>query len=151
MDLTACWSLLGEVDITPLLAWLASGKPGWPPVKGMQPNRLRVPPEADPVIAAVLAFFPEVAGSDRHTACLSRLIPGATYEMHRDNRPPGGITLVHVPLVTSPGAWHRFKEEPEPFHMEAGKAYSFDARRPHNYGNDSPADRVHLIFDVLAG
>lgn len=34
-------------------------------------------------------------------------------------------------------------------HFEAGKAYTFDARRRHAFGNDGETARVHLIFDVL--
>lgn len=142
------WRLLGEADVAPLALWLASGGAKWPPVKGGQPNRVRLPAEAHCVVAAVMTYFDHWHTYDRGRACLSRLVPGSTYEFHRDPQPPGWVTRVHVPVVTNPAAWLQF-EGREPVHFEAGRIYTFDALAPHRYGNDGDADRVHLILDVM--
>ena len=142
----ACWSKLGPVDVTAIAEMLPAVK--WPPVKGGQPNRVRLPWQALSAAAEVLRYFP---GSlyDAERACLSRLVPGSTYEMHRDPQPPNWITRVHVPVVTNPAAWLMFEDEGERVHFEMGIAYTFDTLHSHCYGNDGTADRVHLILDVL--
>ena len=146
------WAYLCDVEIGPLATWLAEGGADWPPVKGGQPNRVQAPPEALPAIHEVLSWFGGVVTYDEYRACISRLIPGRTYEYHRDPQPPEWITRMHVPIVTNPDAW--FMWEPEDgvrVHFAAGKAYAFNTLIPHNFGNDGAADRIHLTFDVLRG
>lgn len=145
-----CWSRLGAVEVADLAAHLPSV--AWPPVKGGQPNRVRTPPAALPVVEAILGrFFGPETTFDRHRACLSRLVPGATYEMHRDPQRREWLTRVHVPVVTNHGAWMLFEEEGVRVHFEVGVAYSFNTLAAHCYGNDGDADRVHLLFDVMVG
>ena len=145
------WGDLGAVDVRPLAQWLATVKPGWPPVKGGQPNRVSMPHAARPIVADVLTRFAESVECLEHSACLSRLVPGSTYEYHRDPQPQRWLTRVHVPVVTNPGAWLMFAADGVPVHFAVGRAYSFDMAQPHRYGNDGPTDRIHLLFDVLRG
>lgn len=141
-----CWSCLGAVDVAALAALLPALR--WPRGRPGQPGRLPVPPAALPAVAAVLAWFPGCR-ADLPTASLARTVPGQAFPPHRDGQPAGWVTLVHVAVVTTPGAWHLFADEGTRFHMEAGQAYRFDTRRLHSYGNDGPGDRVHLLFDVI--
>lgn len=140
------WAYLCDVDLAGLDQLLAGCF--WPPVKGGQPNRLRAPSWTESIIQTVLDQIGPGFDCYRPTACLSRLVPGATYEMHRDPQPPGWLTRVHVPLATNPGAWIEFAGE-ERVHFALGRAYVFDMSLPHNYGNDGDSDRVHLIIDIV--
>lgn len=143
------WSELGPVD-GELVAALARRQSEWPPVKGGQPNRVRLPAEAVALIDAVLTMFAGDVTYSEQTACLSRLVPGQTYEYHRDPQPPNWITRVHVPLTTNPGCWFMWQpDDGVKVHFEVGNAYSFNTLIPHNFGNDGEAERVHLLFDVL--
>lgn len=63
----------------------------------------------------------------------------------RDGKPAGEVVSVKFDGQFTVGIIQRFAR----VHFEAGKAYSFDARRRHAFGNDGDAARVHLIFDVL--
>lgn len=126
----SCWSVLCVVDVAPLTEFLDRGDPGWPAVKGGQPNRIKAPLEALPVIQAVLASFAEPVRYETQYACLSR---------------------VHVPIVTNPNAWFMWEPEGTKVHFEAGKAYSFNTLVNHAFGNDGDTERVHLTFDVLDG
>jgi hypothetical protein len=110
--------------------------------------RRPIPPEADSVIAAVLAMLPGTR-ADLPTGSLALVRPNHSFPPHRDGQPPGWVTLVHVPVVTCEGAWHLFEEEGVRVHFECGWAYAFDTRKTHCYGNDGPGDRVHLLFDVV--
>lgn len=141
------WSELGRVDVSALAAVIPAV--AWPPVKGGQPNRVRALPEAESIIHEVMGWFGPGFDYDRYYACLSRLVPGATYELHRDPQRPNWLTRVHVPVVTNPLAWLYFADEGQRVHFEAGRAYSFNTLESHNYGNDGDADRVHLLFDVF--
>ncbi len=145
-ELEKYWGELGAVDITPLLPAVTVAE--WPPVKGGQPNRVRIPDEAYPVANAVLWFFDCPVMFDAYYACLSRLVPGATYELHKDPQRQGWLTRVHVPLTTNPGCWMYFEGQGKRVHFECGKAYSFNTLESHHYANDGSADRVHLLFDV---
>lgn len=144
----ACWCCLGALDTAALAACL-SQELAWPVRKGGQPQRVRLPDAAREIIEAVLAWFPAGVMFNESYACLSKLMPGQSYEMHRDPQPPEWITRVHVPLTTNPGAWLAFeREESRKVHFELGKAYSFNTLELHAFGNDGATERVHLLFDV---
>lgn len=149
----SCWGVLCPVDVSGLVRWLEAGNARWRPVKGMQPNpAISLPDEALPVIEAVCRYLGPGVDWLRHTAGLSRIVPGVSYVYHRDGQPADWITRVHVPLLTSPDCW--FCWEPEggrKVYMERGWAYSFNTMQPHNYGNDGTTDRVHLLFDAVRG
>lgn len=150
--LSSCWSVLCDVDVAPLVAWLAEGDRGWPPVKGGQPNRLHIPEAARPVIARVLACFDVPVTFSDYYACLSRVIAGRGFGYHSDPQAPEWITRVHVPVITNERAWVAFEEEGGcKVHFEVGKAYSFNALKRHAFSNDGQTDRIHLLFDVLRG
>lgn len=138
-----CWRPLGPVDLGRL--------PEFAALQSWHASRLPIPPESDSVIAQVLTFFQPGAVADREPGCLAMVRPGESFPLHTDGQPSNWLTLVHVPVITTPGAWHLFADEPERVHFAAGFAYSFDSRRAHAYGNDGPGVRVHLIFDVVAG
>lgn len=106
-----------------------------------------MPAEANSIVDAVLRYIPG-GKLEPHRACVARLMPGKSYEMHRDSQPPDWITRVHVPIVTNAGAWFVF-EGGDRVHFEVGMAYSFDTLTPHNFGNDGDKPRIHLTFDVL--
>ena len=145
-----CWSVLCEVDVEQLVQFLGRGNPGWPIVKGGQPNRIKAPPEAVPVIQTVLASFAESVDYDKNYACLSRVIPGRWHGYHKDGQRDDWITRVHVPVVTNPACWFMWEQDDgHKIHFEVGKAYSFNTLEPHAFGNDGETERVHLTFDVL--
>lgn len=147
-----CWERLCAVDVAALQAWLAAGGPQWPPIKGMQPNRADIPSEAVPVMEAVCRHMGEGLTWLESTACVARIVPGVTYEMHKDGQPVEWVTRVHVPIQTNPESWFAFAEQwPEKAHFDVGWAYSFYTLKDHNYGNFGTTDRVHLMFDVVRG
>lgn len=149
-----CWRCLGDVDIAPLLAWMAEVGVSWPQLSDpTKPQRVRGLPTAAylPAVSRVLAVLEDelrVAGLDARDVLLARVRPGVFHPMHVDGQSHDHLTRVHVPLVTNSGAWHEWEEEPGRVHFEAGKAYAFDTTRRHAFGNDGETGRVHLAFDV---
>ena len=101
-----------------------------------------VEPFAD-VFALLMAEFP---GCVMGGIGLFTLDPGQEHPTHTDVQPPEWVTRVHVPLVTNELATVTTDEGT--FHMQAGKAYKFDTRRPHAVRNGGTEPRVHLVFDV---
>lgn len=111
-DLSRPWSLLGPIDITAALAWLASGSAAYhATVSPTKPQRAFDLPAAvfDPLYAAILAHFdePAIVGA----AMLSRMLPGQSHPLHVDTQRADWITRVHVPLISNPGAWLLFEGE----------------------------------------
>lgn len=144
------WSLLCKVEIAPLLAWLRGGGQSWSTPAGPdKPRRVFRTPEGPtrPIVEAVLEKLP--GRSVVHGMMLSGMPAGASHGLHVDVVRADWLTRVHVPLITSPGAWMLFEDEGERVHFEAGRAYTFDVRERHAFGNDGGEARVHLIFDVL--
>ncbi len=144
------WACLVEVDVAPMVAWLAEGPslPWSDPPSADKPHRVFIVPGrlSQPIIDAVIE---EVQGDViAHRPMLSRMRPGQQHGMHHDLPWSGHLTRVHVPLATNPGAWMQW-EDGERVHFCAGKAYTFDIERRHAFGNDGDTDRIHLIFDVL--
>lgn len=65
----------------------------------------------------------------------------------------GQVVRFHIPLVTHPDIVMRCwdldgRERVE--HLERGRCYYLDARKPHAVTNPTPVDRVHLVVDVFA-
>ena len=148
------WSYICDVDVAPLAEWLdATGDAYFPePSAPAKPQRIHVPPLEliDPIVAKVLTEFCVKVVAD--PPMLSRMLPGQTHGMHVDVLRADCLTRVHVPITTNPGCWMEF-EEANGYHVHffAGKAYTFDARRRHAFGNAGETARTHLIFDVLRG
>lgn len=76
------------------------------------------------------------------------LAAGAVQHEHRDQAGNLllGISRVHVPLVTNPGA--KLLVERKPYHMDAGEVWSLDTSGRHAAHNSGSSDRVHLVVDV---
>ena len=65
----------------------------------------------------------------------------------------GQITRFHVPLVTDPAIklhWWELDGTKHEHHLERGKAYYLDARKPHAVTNPTNVNRVHLVADVVS-
>lgn len=65
----------------------------------------------------------------------------------------GAITRFHTPLVTHPAitmtTWDLDGIE-RAHHLERGRTYYLDARKPHAVTNPTRVDRVHLVADVVS-
>lgn len=65
----------------------------------------------------------------------------------------GAIARFHLPLVSDPQimmtAWD-LEGHARDFHLEPGRAYYLDARKPHAVSNPTHVDRIHLVADVVA-
>ena len=65
----------------------------------------------------------------------------------------GQIARFHIPLVTHPDVvmhtWGLDGIE-RVTHLEAGRCYYLDARKPHAVVNPTDVDRVHLVVDVVS-
>ncbi len=152
MNLDACWSEIGVVDVAPLLThslqFLDWSRPAYPD-KPQRAFRMQEAPAARAIIHEVLScLWGNLVTAD---AMLSRMLPGQSHGMHVDIQPAHWLTRVHVPLVTNAGCWMRFEDEASDVHLAVGKAYTFDATRRHAFGNRGDTERIHLIFDVLRG
>jgi hypothetical protein len=147
IDLTVPWSEICSLDITEAVAWLSTATPGWnvPGYPDTPSRAFQIPQVMRPLIAAVVAHFP---GSRTADEMLSRMKAGQCHWMHVDNQNVAWITRVHIPLATNPKAFMHFEGFDE-VHFEAGKAYTFDARLRHAFGNRGDTERVHLLFDVF--
>lgn len=66
----------------------------------------------------------------------------------------GDIVRLHIPLVTNPGVmftlWNLEGGKCK-YHMEQGKLWYLDIRKPHKAINTGKEDRVHLVIDVFIG
>lgn len=149
--MTPCWMPVCPVDVTALAAWLADARPHWPALPcPTKPQRIAPPAElTGPIVSHVLARFDGAARTVADAVRLSRMLPGQRHDLHVDRQRSDWITRIHVPIVTNPGAWMLWEEEPGRVHFEAGVAYTFDTTRRHAFGNDGATERVHLMFDVL--
>lgn len=65
----------------------------------------------------------------------------------------GKIARVHVPLVSDPSilfnSWD-CRGHMREVHMEPGKVYYLDQRKPHRVKNPSGVDRIHLVIDGMS-
>lgn len=89
---------------------------------------------------------------------LMRLTPGGELSRHADitdraaGLDDGQIARLHLPIVTDPSV--RFQtwdldDEPTTVHMEPGRWWYLDVRKPHRAVNESAAERIHLVVDVV--
>ena len=146
---------LCEVDVSDLLPllgqleWRMSGARPWDGLYGMIGwNRLRVGVQQaiEHVAGRVLDCLPE---RRRGTTWLARLAPGRSIEAHRDAEDNGCTVRIHVPLLTNIGAV--FLAEGKRHHLAAGSAWVIDPTEEHGVANTGTTDRVHLIFNAVAG
>lgn len=80
---------------------------------------------------------------------LMRLEPGGRIGLHRD-RAYGWtqpVLRLHVPVLTHAGV--TFLLDGERLTMEPGELWYVDTTRDHEVSNESPADRVHLVIDLV--
>jgi len=64
----------------------------------------------------------------------------------------GQIVRFHIPLLTHPDCLlHTWDLDGlrRDHHLQAGRWYYLDARKPHAVTNRGPVDRIHLVVDVL--
>ena len=79
---------------------------------------------------------------------LARLSAGGVIARHVDASASALVPhKIHVPLVTD--ARVAFEIGEGVYHLERGRAYEVNNRRPHAVRNESAIDRVHLIFDYF--
>lgn len=62
------------------------------------------------------------------------------YSLHRD-----WTRRLHIPIITSPGAYLLFQNPMELIHIEANHAYIVDTTKVHTAMNTADETRVHLI------
>jgi hypothetical protein len=64
----------------------------------------------------------------------------------------GQIARLHYPLVTNPQvqftSWN-LNNAPTTTHMEAGKWWYLDVRKPHAAVNAANSERIHLVVDAV--
>jgi aspartyl/asparaginyl beta-hydroxylase len=141
------WSKLCDVDTRPLveavgdpLRWSDGGNGIW---------RLFDVPRylAEPILERVFSCFDErVRAID---VMVNKVEPGFSHAMHVDRQiDPYWVTRVHVPIVTNPQCWHRWESDMVKVHFPVGSAYSFDTESRHDFANEGPTPRIHLLFDV---
>lgn len=110
-------------------------KPIWDKYKGA----------VQPIIDAVTPWY----GFENGRTCrimLAKLLAGKEIVRHVDGMPAAEVPhKIHVPLITHPDV--KFYEEDEELHLPRGKAWEVNNKVPHGGRNDSPIDRIHLIFD----
>jgi len=153
MDLTACWSLICDVDVCSLAHWLGTGEKPWHQTNcDTKPQRIfedtgLLIPLVQEVAAKILSQFPMPCVI--HDAIASRMKAHQSHPFHVDIQRSDWVTRVHVPITTNAHCWMMFEKEMAHVHFEAGKAYTFNALERHAFGNDGETERVHLIFDVL--
>jgi len=89
-----------------------------------------------------------------------RLAPGGgELTRHTDQTDPdlgvedGRLMRVHIPIVTNPDVkftiWNYAGQKKEA-HMEKGKAWYLDIRKPHRALNGGETERIHLVIDCVA-
>jgi len=89
---------------------------------------------------------------------LMRLTAGGELSRHADitdrnaGMASGKIARLHFPIETNPEVkfttWS-LENTPSQFHMEAGRWWYLDVRKPHKAVNEGAADRVHLVADAI--
>lgn len=135
------------------IAWLSATNRDWPTTQPTKPQRLhrqRLPVDVfDPIVAAVLAYFPADPAVAARDVMLSRMLPGQSHGYHVDNQREDWITRVHVPIVSNGDSWFLWEaDEGDDVTFEVGSAYTFNTLLRHAFGNEGASERVHLLFDV---
>lgn len=79
---------------------------------------------------------------------LMKMMPYTSIGEHKDNFKGDGVVVrFHVPLITHKKV--TFKVNGRPYHLEQGKLYKIDVSQRHAVINNSPIERIHLVFDVV--
>lgn len=103
------------------------------------------------VIAPLVAHATQAYGYTRGRTArimLARLNAGGTIGRHVDASASAALPhKIHVPVITDPRV--AFLVGDGVYRLERGRAYEVNNRRPHAVRNESPIDRVHLIFDYF--
>ena len=110
--------------------------------------------DALPMARALLASLPAPLERVR----LMRLTGGGELSRHADitdraaGTRDGAIARLHLPIVTHPSVrfttWD-LANIPSVLHMEAGRWWYLDVRKPHMAENPSGFDRIHLVADCV--
>ena len=89
-------------------------------------------------------------GTELGRAMIVRLVPGGKVAIHRDTGEYyAARDRYHLVLENQPGG-SLVTVADETVEMQPGELWWFDNKAPHSAQNSSPANRVHIIFDVLA-
>jgi Aspartyl/Asparaginyl beta-hydroxylase. len=81
---------------------------------------------------------------------LMRLTPGSQIKPHSDPDldADSGLARLHIPVVTSPDV--TFLLNKKPVMMASGECWYLRLSDVHSIRNDGPADRIHIVLDVVA-
>jgi hypothetical protein len=106
----------------------------------------------DTAILEGCPYFSEVIRRfecEKTSVRLMSLEAGGVIREHRDSGASldDGVTRLHIPIRTSPGA--RFRIDGEEVHFSAGDTWYLNASCLHGVENRGPVARVHLMFDCV--
>lgn len=96
--------------------------------------------------------------ADLERVRLMRLDGGGELSRHADitdrsaGTRDGAIARLHLPIVTDQRVMFEtwdLSNRSTSVHMEAGRWWYLDVRKPHRATNDAGADRIHLVVDVV--
>jgi hypothetical protein len=98
-----------------------------------------------PYLRAVIDRFE----CEKTSVRLMSLESGGVIREHRDSGASldDGVTRLHIPIRTSPGA--RFRIDGEEVHFSAGDTWYLNASCLHGVENRGPLARVHLMLDCV--
>ena len=101
----------------------------------------------EPIIEQVSAYYPYKKGKT-FRIMLAKLKAGCRIDLHVDGHRFADIPhKIHIPLKTSPEVTFLFEDFE--CHLEVGKAYEVNNKIRHGGVNNSPEDRIHLIFEYF--
>lgn len=144
-----------RIDPTPLLAEFRAANPqltpaydpcpGWTGVRIFdlfQTNRLAEFPVLRSMLEGLFGL--------ENVAMVNvyNLAPQSRQDAHRDQSGNllFGISRVHMPLQTNPGAVLEVKARP--YRLQPGEVWSLDTSAPHAALNGGDEDRIHVVVDV---
>jgi hypothetical protein len=102
-------------------------------------------PAMQPYIKEIIS---RVGGKGVLKVRLMKMKANSTVGEHRDNfRGDGVVVRFHIPIITHPKVV--FFVNSKPYKLEAGQIYRVDVSQRHAVQNNSPIDRIHLVFDIV--
>jgi hypothetical protein len=86
---------------------------------------------------------------ERNRVRLMRLKPGGHIREHSDptHQISHDLIRLHLPIISEEGV--KFLVNRRPVVMKPGEVWDVNVRFPHEVINESPADRVHLVVDMV--
>lgn len=148
-----CYQVIGDVDVTPVLAVLDKlkwyGVPGDP----RDPNK----PPCSVVLPAtfpseVTAFVESLGlGGSLGRAIIRKLDPGQHIPPHVDAWMPGELNWrrFQVPITTQPDVIMEWPDDRVAAHLSPGRIYEVRYDRPHQVIMSNIGSRIHLQVDQI--